>query len=153
MANQQAQEARLQDIRRKRHESRTSTTYKNFIKSLAELGNMTEEEAENASVSVLCALEQRIMSDEARDLEAQLPFKLQELLHRCERHEGGVPERFGREEFLEMVANDIDCSPEEAESIARSVFTTVRSQITEGEAEDVASQLPRDLQDLWRRPS
>ena len=39
---------------------------------------------------------------------------------------------------------------EEAEAISRRVFATVRAQISEGEAEGVASQLPKDIAQLWR---
>lgn len=152
MANE-LNEARRQEIRKQRHESRTSSTYKQFLKDLCSVGDMNEEDAERSAVSVLCALEQRIMRNEAEDMEAQLPFKLQQLLHRCEIHEGEVPKRFGREEFIQMVAADLKAEPEQAEAIARAVFTTVRNQISEGEAEDVAAQLPPDLADLWRRPS
>ena len=153
MANESMNQARLEEIRKQRHESRTSSTYKQFLKDLCSLGNMKEEDAERAAVSVLCALEQRIMRSESEDLEAQLPFKLQQLLHRCELHEADVPKRFGRDEFIQMVASDLKTDPDNAETIARNVFTVVREQVSEGEAEDVAAQLPPDLADLWRRPS
>jgi uncharacterized protein (DUF2267 family) len=141
------------EIRRQRHESRSGSTYKNFLKELCALGNMSEEQAEEASVSVLCALERRIYSDEASQLESQLPSKLRELLVRCERHEGAPPKKFGATEFFQMVADDLNTDPGNAERCARAVITAVRAQISEGEAEDVADQLPGDLAELWRRPS
>lgn len=141
------------EIRRQRHESRAGSTYKNYLKELCQLGNMSEEQAEEASVSVLCALEQRIYGTEVADLEAQLPLKLRDLLQRCPRHEGKPPGKFGKEGFLQMIADDLNTDVGNAERCARAVFRTVRAQITEGEAEDVAGQLPEDLAELWRRPS
>jgi uncharacterized protein (DUF2267 family) len=137
------------EVRRQRHESRAGSTYMAFLRELCRLGSLDEETAEAAAVSVLCTLEQRILADEVRQLEAQLPVKLRELLLRCPRHEGAPPARFGREEFLRRVAADLGWDALEVEPIARAVFAAVRAQISAGEVEDVAGQLPRDLVDLW----
>ncbi|HZI16176.1 MAG TPA: DUF2267 domain-containing protein, partial [Myxococcus sp.] len=58
--------------------------------------------------------------------------------------------RFGREEFLATVAEDLLKPVEEVEPLVRAVFRAMRDLISEGEAEDVASNLPPDLQALWR---
>ena len=141
------------DRRAMRHESHASTTYKNFLKDLCSLSGMDEQKAECAAVSVLCNLEQRIYGEEARDLEAQLPSRLRELLQRCPRHQGKPSEKFGRDELFRRVADELQVDRSEAEPITRSVFSAVRAQITEGEATDVADQLPSDLADLWRLPA
>ena len=141
------------DRRAQRHESHASSTYKNFLKDLCSISGMDESLAECAAVSVLCTLERRIYGEEARDMEAQLPAKLRELLQRCERHEGKPTEKFGRDGFFKLVADDLEKSPDEIEPIVRSVFAAVRSQISEGEAADVAEQLPSDLAVLWRLPA
>lgn len=151
MANQRKSEAEMQEIRKQRHESRTNTTYQTFINELCAPGDMSKGEAECASVAVLQALEKRILPGEAKDLESQLPLKLQELLEHARIGEE-APQRFGKETLIEMVASDLDTTPEEAESIARRVFATVRSQISLGEAEDVEAELPPDIADLWRTP-
>jgi len=144
-------EVPLEARRQQRHESRTSQTYAAFIKRLCERGGMSPHTAEQAAVSVLCALEQRIFGEEARDLEAQLPQKLVELLTRCERHEGPPPTKFGRAEMLNMVGQDLSLSPEAVEPVVRAVMSTLQDQITEGEAEEVMNQLPHDIRDLWQR--
>src|SRR5690349_6641957 len=65
------------EVRRaRRHEAHTSQTYAAFLKHLCERGGMSPSVAEKAAVSVLCAIEQRIFGEEARDMEAQLPRKL-----------------------------------------------------------------------------
>jgi uncharacterized protein (DUF2267 family) len=140
------------EVRRaRRHESRTSQSYAAFIKHLCERGGMSPSVAEKAAVSVLCAIEQRIFGEEARDMEAQLPQKLLELLNRCERHESGPPPRkFGRAEMLQMVSEDLSLNPEAVEPIIRAVLDAIRDQISEGEVEQVMRQLPHDLRDLWQ---
>lgn len=141
----------IEERRKQRHESRTSQTYAAFIKRLCERGGMSPHSAEQAAVSVLCAVEQRIFGEEARDLEAQLPQKLVELLVRCERHEGPPPKKFGRAEMLNMVGQDLSLNPEAVEPVVRAVLASIQELISEGEAEDVMHQLPQDIRDLWQR--
>jgi uncharacterized protein (DUF2267 family) len=144
------QDTALEQRRQQRRESRQSQTYKAFLKRLCEKGRYSEEIAEQSAVSVLCALEQRLMPEEARDMEAQLPMKLQNLLYRCEKHLGQAPQKFGREEFLAMVAEDLGMQSSETESVVRHVFDTLREQVSEGEIEQVIQQLPADLRELWQ---
>lgn len=156
-AEQQGQSRRASGIdietrRELRRETRRSQTYKAFLRNLCAIGSMSEEEAEQAAVSVLCVLEQRLFGEEASHLEAQLPAKLQELLVRCERHVGRPTTKFGKEEFIQMVVEDLGVDGNEAERKIRAVFTAVRDQVTEGEIEDVIGQLPADLRELWMRP-
>lgn len=141
----------LEERRKLRHETRTSQTYKDFIKRLDERGGMSPHTAEQAAVSVLCAVEARIFGEEAKDLEAQLPRKLTELLHTCERHEGPPPEKFGRAEMLQRVGQDLALNPDAVEPVVRAVLAVIRERISEGEAEDVMNQLPHDIRDLWQR--
>jgi uncharacterized protein (DUF2267 family) len=141
----------LEVRRARRHESRTSQTYAAFIKHLCERGGMSPSDAEQAAVSVLCAIEQRIFGEEAQDLEAQLPQKLTQLLHRCERHESGPPpNKFGRAEMLLMVGEELSLKPEAVEPVIRAVLAAIRDQVSDGEVEQVMRKLPSDLRDLWR---
>jgi len=141
----------LQTRREQRSETRRNQTYKAFLKNLCVIGSMNEEEAEKAAVSVLCTLEQRLFGEEAAHLEAQLPGKLQDLLVRCERHMGKPVSKFGREEFIRMVSEDLGVDNFQAEKKIRDVFSALRDQVSEGEIEDVIGQLPSDLRDLWQR--
>lgn len=141
----------LEARRLQRRESRANQTYVAFLKDLCRIGSMSPEFAEQAAVSVLCALEQRLIRDEAKHLEAQLPRKLQNLLVRCDRHAGPAPVKFDRDELLEMVGQDLNMKPDEVEPVVRAVFTTVREHVTEGEIDDVIQQLPRSFDDLWQR--
>ena len=58
-----------------------------------------------------------------------------------------------RKQFVTGVALDFGIPDAEAESLVRAVFATVRNHISEGEAHDVQSQLPKDLQPLWMQPT
>ncbi len=145
------QQDEQRDFRQQRHESRTGQTWAAFLDDLCRHTNTDREKAEKAASSILCALEQRIQAGEAKDLNAQLPQKLRELLVRCERHEGDKPRRFNRDEFLKMVCDDLGVDTSEAERLARGVFKTVRGHVSEGEADQVAANLPPDLRELWAR--
>ena len=60
------------------------------------------------------------------------------------------PHRFGREEFLRTVADDLKKPAEEVEPLVRTVFRVFQEHLGAGEAEDVAANLPPDLRALWR---
>jgi uncharacterized protein (DUF2267 family) len=141
------------DINPERHEARANATFKKFVHDLCAQGNFNEQQAVRAAASVLVRLEQRIMGEEALNLEAQLPQRLQEILAEAQRPREGAPVfKFTREDFVKTVGSDLGVNEGNAEAIIRAVFTTVRAHITEGEAEDVGAQLPKDLQPLWARP-
>ncbi len=57
------------------------------------------------------------------------------------------------EDFYELVAEDLDRSPDEVEATVRAVFAAMRAQLAEQDADDVAGLLPPELEPLWRRPS
>lgn len=133
-----------------RHEARTQQTYSRF-QDLLESSGLERDRAGEIAASVLCTLEQRITGEEAQDMEAQLPMKLRDLLVRCPKHKGAPQERFGADEFIGRVSEDLGCSREEAERYTRAVFGTVRTLISDGEASQVEGQLPQDLKAYWAR--
>jgi len=120
-----------------------------FVKTLCDCLPLPEDLAVRAATSVLCALEQRLSTNEAHHLEAQLPEKLRELLARCERHDRLRPRDIGRQEFLGMVASDLGIPLHDAETIVRSVFQVLTLRVSPGELQDVLSLLPSDLRELW----
>lgn len=139
------------EVRAQRSESRAAQTFAFFLRDLEAKG-LERKLAEQAIQSVLCVMEQRLMTDEARHMEAQLPRKVVALLERCERHQDRPYRKFGRMELLAMVAEDLGVDVQEAERITCAVLATVREHISEGEAMDVLGQLPRDMRSLWETP-
>lgn len=137
--------------RQQRHEARTRQTFFVFLRDLCNASRLPEEEAVRAAASVLTHLEERLTREEAQDLEAQLPIKIVEILNVAGDQVKDTLHKLHRDDFVACVASDLGKSNEEAESIIRAVFATVRAHISEGEANDVAAQLPKDLEALWSR--
>jgi uncharacterized protein (DUF2267 family) len=103
-----------------------------------------------AAVSaVLCVLAQRLTGGEAQDLVASLPKGLRPLVDGCVRYPLDRAQAFNRAEFLRRVAARLHVPGPQAEAVTRVVFAAVRPRLPHVEVDDVASQLPRDLKDLW----
>jgi uncharacterized protein (DUF2267 family) len=104
----------------------------------------------DAAMAVLCVLAQRLSGGEARDLVVTLPEGLRPRVQACTRHRGERGEAFDYDEFLRRVAAHLGVSAPKAEEITRTVFAAVRWTLPVKEQQDVASQLPWDLEQLWR---
>lgn len=126
-----------------------------FLHRVRDLTGIAErEQAERVTNAVLGTLCGRITRDEASDLEAQLPEGidamcrgnvLKDLVSRVK-----GPSKLEREAFLAHVQEEAKLSDAtEADRATRAVFHTLKEQITEGEAGDVASQLPARLKIMW----
>lgn len=128
--------------------------YQALVDALAREGLPRRAEATRAVEAVVCALAQRIAHSDLDDLRELLPDPFKTRLVACERHALAPRSRFETtEDFYEAVAEDLDRSPDEVEPVVRAVFAAVRAQLPEKDAEDVAAQLPPELDALWRRPS
>ncbi|MBO9542664.1 DUF2267 domain-containing protein [bacterium] len=126
-----------------------------FIHRIQELAGIQERKrAEEATEAVLGTLCGRITREEAKDLASQLPDGidslcqgnlLKELVRRVE-----GPKRLERDAFVSAVADKIHLEDKtEAARVTTAVFRTLKEQISQGEAEDVASQLPQKLKVMW----
>lgn len=152
MAEQRTEGRDLEHEREQRREQHHAQTWANFCKDVSAKGNIDRDLAECAAVSVLKRLEQRITNGEAKNLDSQLPLKLRELIAAGRRGESGFrPRDIHKDEFVRLVADDLQKSEEEALQLIRAVFATARAHITEGEAEKVSSNLPADLRAMWAR--
>ena len=126
-----------------------------FIHRVQALTGITDRNAaERATSVVLETLCGRITHDEAQDLEAQLPEGIDTMCR------GSVlkdmvskvkgPDRLDREAFIEKIAHRAKLqNVQAAEQVTSAVFKIVKEQITEGEAQDVADQLPKRLKIMW----
>jgi uncharacterized protein (DUF2267 family) len=129
--------------------------YRALVDALAREGLPRRAEAARAVEAVVCALAQRFSETDFDDVRELLPAPFRTRLVACERHVASPraePPRTA-EDLYEVVAEDLDRSPDEVEPTVRAVLGAVRSQLGEREAEEVAGRLPLDLQPLWRRPS
>jgi len=131
----------------RRHRARAGQVYRRFRKRLEEVSGLGAMQAENAAVAVLQALEQRIVADERRHLEAQLPSRLRELLEASVPREHLPARKLSREAFLRMVA--VDVGEEKAVEVVRAVFEVLSEHVSVGEIVNVVHQLPRGIRELW----
>lgn len=107
--------------------------------------------AADATTAVTCALTMRVSGGEARDVLESLPVSVHALLRRCDRHPSAPAVPVDREAFVRRIAEHLGVSEGEAEGIAFGVFSALRARLPMKEAEDVASQLPKELREQWRR--
>lgn len=125
-----------------------------LVQDEAGLNNI--EQAKLATRIVFDLLHHRITEEEAYDIESQLPRDLaliweggetwfQRLLSRFKPHND-----FNRLEFIKEINARKQDLPSTGEKISKAVFYALQNQISRGEAEDVAAQLPLDLRDLWK---
>lgn len=132
-----------------RHASRAGTTFARFVRNLAATGGYSVPEAERHAIAVIATLEERLPIREVCNLEAQLPSRLDDLLAFVPLN--GLP-AMDRAQFIDRVAGRARVTNTEAETIARTVFAFLRSQISEGEVRHIEGRLPESLRELWREP-
>jgi uncharacterized protein (DUF2267 family) len=116
-----------------------------------EAGIETLDDSRRATAAVLRALRDRLTVDEAAQAAAQLPTELKRLWA-SGRRESSRPLKLRRVEFLERVREDGGLkSFSQAERATNAVFAALKEQLSDGEAEDIVAQLPRDLKGQWVR--
>ena len=115
------------------------------VRNLAELGS--NEDAQKAIRATLETLKERLAGNEPSNLASQLPPEIAPYV------EGqGDREAFSVEEFYGRVAQKEGVDKDEAVRHARAVATVVQTAVTEGELEDVRSQLSDDYKELFGQP-
>lgn len=107
------------------------------------------EVARRATAAVLGALRDRLTPAEADQLAAQLPLELKDVWQRAGTA-APRPVKMHREAFYERVMHDGGLpSMRQARWMTLAVFAALKEQLSPGEAEDVLSQLPKDLKEVW----
>lgn len=112
-------------------------------------GQRSLDTARRATGAVFHALRDRLTWQESDQVVAQLPTDLKAVWR-----EGEVldrePLKLHRDEFLERVRGEMSLpSRREARWMTLAVFAALKEQLSPGEAEDVLTQLPKDLKELW----
>lgn len=134
-----------------------SGAFYKLVQQQAGLAN--RDEAEEATRIVFELLSHRITREEADDVRAQLPTDLKSVWDGGHNMLDWLKQRFtpqntfNRQEFLAQVTDRKETIPASPEQLVKAVFFALQSQISEGEADDVAGQLPRDLRALWQEAS
>jgi uncharacterized protein (DUF2267 family) len=112
------------------------------VKNLAEIDS--DEDVRKAIGATLETLRERLAGEEPSNLAAQLPPGIAPYV------EGdGGREAFSVQEFYELVARKEGASNDEAIRHARAVATVLQTAVTEGELEDICSQLGNDYKELF----
>lgn len=125
--------------------------YDEFLASVRERGEYeTRAETEKVVRAVLAVLGVRLTGGEAKDLAAQLPDEMSEVLT-VHADTGGL--QAGVNEFLGEVANQLGTSSaESAQPAANAVLSTLASDIAGGELNQLLSQLPSGYAPLFGHP-
>jgi uncharacterized protein (DUF2267 family) len=124
----------------------TGTFYRSVIKTSHQ---DNRELVERATAAVLHALRDRLTTDEADQVFAQLPAELKDVWGEGELAER-EPVKMNREAFYDRVMQEAGLSSKrETRWMVLAVFAALKEQITPGEAGDVMAQLPTDLKELW----
>ena len=125
-----------------------------FVRQVAERADCDERRAETLIFAVFQELRDRLTTQEAADVAAQLPFSLKMLWMSFDRPDRKV-RRLHEGQFLCEVARMAGLDDEgEAEEAVTAVFGVLQEALgsptgKEGEAWHVLSQLPTDLRRLW----
>lgn len=120
--------------------------YRNVMRTS---GEERLDAVKDGTAAVLQALRDRLTREEGEQVVAQLPTELKRLWEVGD-DEGRRPVKMHRDEFYERVRRDGGLRSErEARWMTLAVFGALKEQLSPGEAEDVLSQLPKDLKEIW----
>ncbi len=123
---------------------------KNFVEKVGKYSEIEDpEEIENLIRIVFYLLSARLTIREGEELKAQLPKDLKAVWDEVKETKVDVI-KFSKKEFLERVKADGKLNDiKDAEIVVNAVFKSLKELISEGEARDVAAQLPLGLKEMW----
>ncbi|MFG2057625.1 DUF2267 domain-containing protein [Micromonospora sp. NPDC048930] len=123
--------------------------YQEFVARVRERGEYDNAaEAQQVISVVVTCLAERLEPAEARQLGAQLPAELGDVLGSAD----GGGRRFGVTEFLKKVSDGTGATERTAEWDASAVLSTIADAVSGGELNDVLTQLPSGYAPLFGRP-
>jgi CBS domain-containing protein/uncharacterized protein (DUF2267 family) len=133
--------------RRHRHEARAQERFGHLVHLVqSSTGLPRRELAVTALEVVLTSVIRRITPQEAEDLLAQLPSMLQERLLEVPR---GPDRSVDLSTVARALAERLELGPDEALDVARGVGTAIEQVVSMGEIDDVRSQLPSAMRELF----
>ncbi len=130
-----------------------------FIKQVQTLTQLPTKEATEDAVSIIFSLlSHRLTPQEAKDVADQLPQDMKNLWNSDTwitnfltlSRQWQLKYR-KKEELYSLIGNEITRRqlPLGAEELALAVFHVLKTQISVGESEDIAAQLPEDIEQVW----
>ncbi len=122
---------------------------KQLLDDIAQRAKLSGKSAKEALAVVMGVFGQHVSGGEARRMWSELPASIQALLEGCLVHREEHAKSFGRKELVERVAEHLGVSTDDADRIATSVLAAISARLPLEEVLDVASQLPKDLRELW----
>ena len=119
--------------------------YDQFIKEVQmKIGFGSKDAALIATKATLETLGERLFNGEERDLAAQLPRELGNYLNNA-----GDRRTFGLDEFVQRVAFREGTDANVARSHAKGVIGVLHKAVSDGEWDDILSQLPPDMKQFF----
>lgn len=117
---------------------------------MANLRGRSPREAYAATRAVFHALRDRISTDEAAQLSAQMPMLLRGLFYEGWNPKSSASKERQLEAFLAHIKRELHGHPNLApEKAASAVFAVLAEHVSAGEVDDIVASLPRQLRGLW----
>lgn len=130
-----------------------------FIKRVQALTGLPEKQmAEDGARIVLSLLSHRLTPEEAKDVADQLTQDMKNfwnsdtwIINFLSISRQWQLKYRKKAELYSLISNEIDKLrlPIGAEQLALAVFHVLKEQIAPGEVEDIAVQLPEEIEDIW----
>jgi len=124
-----------------------------WLKELKSIGNFnSEEEAYTALRAVMHSLRDRLQVDGAAHLAAQIPMLIRGMYYEGWKPAATPHKQHTKEEFLGSVRSQLHNATEriEPEAATQAVFQFLNQKISEGEIDDIKSELPSAILTLWQ---
>jgi uncharacterized protein (DUF2267 family) len=118
-----------------------------ILERATENTGLNQAQAETALPAFLETLSLRLTEDEQQDLAAQLPEELQGTLHATDPD----VEKLSPDQFVERFAQRAGIDRDAALGAVHGLWEAVAEAVSPGEAEEVFSQLPTELAQLFRK--
>lgn len=128
-----------------RAQARAEATYHRLITAVVDAAGLDRDRAERALLLGVCMLCRRLTPQEAQDLIAQLPSKLQPQLEKCL---DGPDRAVTSDAIKDELARSLSLDSEQATATMGAVFKAVGETVSAGQIEEVRGQLPEEMKHL-----
>lgn len=115
-------------------------TYRELIKKVQLYSGFSDQESENALVLFVKNLGARLTPDEQKDFASQLPAELKEAALTTETSRVKTADA-----FIQLFCLEENIDEKHAKKQVMSAWRAIKDTVSEGEIQDIKSQLPRDL--------